>query len=144
MGITKTTFKTTILAALSLGLVALSANAIPFNFTFVGSGGDGPEDATASCSISGNVVTVVLNNLEANPTGAGQLISGITFNALGATGATAMTSSGVEANIDGSGVLNGGLPVTLSHWGFAFNGPSMTLVETAGNAAQGGSPVDMI
>jgi hypothetical protein len=144
MGITKTTFKTTILAALSLGLVALSANAIPFNYTFVGSGGDGPEDATASFSISGNVVTIVLNNLEANPTGAGQLISGITFNALGATGATAMTSSGVEANIDGSGVLNGGLPVTLSHWGFAFNGTSMTLVETAGNAAQPGSPVDMI
>jgi len=108
-----------------------------------GAGLDGPEDATASFTISGNVVTIVLDNLEANPTGAGQLISGITFNALGATGVTAMTSSGVEANI-GVGDLNNGNPTTLSHWGFQFNGGAMTLVETAGNAAQPGSPVDMI
>jgi hypothetical protein len=143
--ITKTILNKTLLAAFSLGLATLSASAISFNYTFVDSGAglDGPEDATASFSISGNVVTIVLNNLEANPTGAGQLISGITFNALGATGASGMTSSGVLATI-GVGVLNSGNPVTLPHWGFSFSGGALTLVETAGSAAMGGSPVDMI
>jgi hypothetical protein len=138
-------FKTATLAVLISGSIALSANAIPsvFNYTFTGMGGDGPENATASFSLAGGTLTITLNNLEANPTGAGQLISGITFDALGATGISGMTSSGVEANI-GVGVLNGGNPVSLSHWGFSFSAGSLTLVETAGNAAQPGSPVDMI
>jgi hypothetical protein len=40
--------------------------------------------------------------------------------------------------------LNGGAAVSLPHWGIQFNGGSMTLVQTAGTAAQPHTPVDMI
>jgi hypothetical protein len=124
-----------------LGILSANANTLDYDFT--GSDGDGALDATAQLTLSGDTLTITLNNLEANPTGAGQLISGLTLNATGANGGTLTSSSGVLAEI-GSGVLNGGAAVSLPHWGLSVSGGGVSLVETAGNAAQGGSPVDMI
>jgi len=137
--------KRVILSVLSLALGVVAASAIP-TYTFNQVTPDGDVDATASFSISGNMITIVLTDLEPNPISAGQLISGILFNATGATSGSLTTSSGVLANVgDGGSVLNGGAAVTLDHWGLSFSGGSMSIVmETAGGAAQGGTPVDMI
>ncbi len=125
-----------------------AASAIP-SYTFTNNTPDGHVDATAAFTISGNTITVVLTDLQQNQVSAGQLISGILFNAVGATSGSLTTSSGVLANVgdgsSGGSVLNNGNAVTLDHWGLSFTGGSMSIVmETAGNAAQGGTPVDMI
>ncbi len=137
--------KRVILSVFSLALGIAAASAIP-TYTFNQLTPEGDVDATASFTISGNTITIVLTDLEPNPISAGQLISGILFNATGATGATLTSSSGVLANVgDGGSVLNGGAAVSLPHWGLSFSGGSMSVVmETAGGAAQGGPPVDMI
>jgi hypothetical protein len=141
----KTNVKTRTIAALSLGVGILSAGATEYDFSNSNPpGGDGPVNAKAFITFSGNTINITLQNLEANPTGAGQLISGITFDAGGPTSITLTSSSGVLADI-GSGVLNGGSAVSLPHWGVTGSGSTFNIaLETAGNAAHGGTPVDMI
>lgn len=108
-------------------------------------GGDGPVDATAAITISGSTITVVLTSLEPSPTfvppgeQAGQLISGITFDLTGATGASLSASLGTSAVVPGGATTTG----TLGHWGLSFSGGALAL-QTAGNAAGMGTPTYMI
>src|SRR5262245_8059218 len=135
-----------LMAGLSIGLVLLltsGAQAISMTFTASGIGGDGPESASATISTGAGFIVVVLSSLIANPTAAGQLVSGIQL-ALGG-GVPASTSlfsaSGPTINIAPGGAVTMGGAIT--HWGTTVSGGTVFLA-TAGTGAPGGSPINLI
>jgi hypothetical protein len=90
-------------------------------YTFTGSAGDGPVDAQATITLSGNTATVVLRNLETPANGDAQLISGFGFTLSGGITETGLTSSsGTEGTLapDGDGDFSIMSPTTgpLVHW----------------------------
>jgi hypothetical protein len=93
------------LGALSLG-VAFPASAVTDTFmTPTGSStSDGAVDATATFVTGPGTITITLNDLLANPTSVGQLISDINFTlSNGATTGTLSGSSAPQISIDKSG-----------------------------------------
>jgi hypothetical protein len=90
-------------------------------YTFTGSAGDGPVDAQATITLSGNTATVVLKNLETPANGDAQLISGFGFTLSGGITETGLTSSlGTEGTLAPDGDNDFGImsPTTgpLVHW----------------------------
>ncbi|HET9161378.1 MAG TPA: PEPxxWA-CTERM sorting domain-containing protein [Caulobacteraceae bacterium] len=128
-------------AAMFTGLAATQAKAAVYMFTTSGTGSDGSVSASATITTSGNTLTVTLTSLEANPTAAGQLLSGIQILGTGATGSTLTNSAGALVNISGgTATPTGG---TIDHWGSTVSGGSIFLA-TAGTGSVGGMPVDLI
>src|SRR5690348_3267857 len=129
---------------LSIGMAALGtfsqkSQAVTF-FTPTGSSGvDGPVNGGAIFSISGNVVTITLENLLQNPTSAGQLLSGISFDISGATGSGTFSALGNITTISSGGSYTTPTASTLPHWQELNSGTSFNL-----NVFSGGSPNDMI
>ena len=133
-------------AGLAIGLVLLlspAAQAISMSFTASGFGGDGPESASATITTGVGTVTVVLSSLIANPTAAGQLVSGIQMNLGGGvpTSASLFSASGTTINIAPGGATTPGGAIT--HWGATVSGGTLFLA-TAGTGAPGGSPINLI
>src|SRR5215470_4598596 len=133
-------------AGIVIGLILLvisAAQAISITFTASGVGGDGPESASSTVSTGAGIVIVVLSSLIANPTAAGQEVSGIQI-ALGG-GIPASTSlfsaSGPTINIAPGGAVTMGGAIT--HWGTTVSGGTI-FVATAGTGAPGGSPINLI
>jgi hypothetical protein len=128
-------------AALLLG--AGPASAAIFNATASGTGSDGPLSASATITTSLNSIAVSLSSLINNPTSAGQEVSDISFILSNTPTSLSLTSqSGVLINIGAGGTVT---PVAGSptHWGVSLTG-STVLLETAGSAAVGGQPIDLI
>ena len=112
-------------------------------YTASGTGCDGPESAIATITPGNNEITVTLSSEEANPTAAGQEVSGIQFT-LGSTPASASLASASGTLID---IASGGAVTpdsgTITHWGVAQSGATLTLA-TAGTGSVGGKPIDLI
>jgi hypothetical protein len=106
-------------------------------------GGDGPVSVSAKITESTGTLTVQLTNLEANPTGAGQELSGIliTFGTSLTTQTPSITATGSLIDIGSGGTI---IPVSgTPNWGSSVAGTQVCL-EAAGNCAPGGKPADMI
>jgi hypothetical protein len=131
------------LAALAMMAGASGAQAAVYSFTGSGTGVDGPVSASANLTTSLNSISVALTSLLANPTAAGQEVSGIVIDlASAATGVTLGSQTGTLINIAPGGAVTavGGNP---THWGAGETGNQLFL-ETAGNFAVGGSPINLI
>jgi hypothetical protein len=102
-------------------LVASSAKADPVFVTPAGSTlGGSPVNASATFHQSGNILTITLQNLQANPTSVIQAISGLRFTV--ATGAGTLTSSsGDQINIAGNGTFSD-LGVSATGWSLSSSG----------------------
>jgi hypothetical protein len=132
--------------AASVLFFASPAQASTISFNAIGSGGDGPEIATATITTATNELIVSLTSLETNPTGAGQLVSGI-FITLSNTPTNQPsfingTPSGQLIQITG-GVPSNDTTDSIDHWGTSRTG-AVVCIESAGTCAPGGSPHDMI
>jgi PEP-CTERM motif len=144
----KSPTKWLLLPAVLLGLAAQSANAsVTFFNTPDGSlAGGQPVNATATFTTGADTVTVVLTNLQANPTSVVQSLSDLFFTLnTGENSGTISSSSAQEVTIaaDGSFVLGG---VVATGWGLqtsgaalllndlGFAGPAHTLIGPPGGA----------
>jgi hypothetical protein len=128
-------------ATLALAFSA-PANAAVVIYTANGSGVDGAESAKAVITTGVNSLSIDLFSLIANPTSAGQEVSGIILTLANAASSAVLTSStGTLIDIAGGGAVtpNGG---TITHWGLTTSGSSINLA-TAGGPV-GGSPFDLI
>ena len=74
--------------------------------------GGGPVNASATLTASSGVLTVMVTNLQANPTDVAQLISDIAFTTTGAPTGTLTTSSGQEITVNGNGTATLGATVS--------------------------------
>lgn len=125
-----------------------AAQATPFLFNVTGGPpGPGCSEACAANAVitpGAGMLTVVLNDTQANPRSAGDLLSGIEIALSGSLGApTLLSQSGQLITV----TSNSG-PYTTSagppgHWGVGTSAGSLVL-ETAGSSAAGGKPIDMI
>jgi hypothetical protein len=136
-------FKPKNLAVVTSAAAMLAAFNASASFVFDASGTG--EDAQATITLNNGSVTVVLTDLEANPTSVGQLISSFQFNVSGATGtgtASGTIGSGNVADVS-SGTYTPTAASPLSHWGYHLTSGNI-LLETAGMYAAGGQPTDLI
>ena len=89
--------------------------------------GAGPVDASATFTTSANTLTIGLNDLLANPTDIGQLLSDLSFtlgNGGSLTGATETAASSAEITVAGNGSFTGPTPISgvaVVGWPFAVN-----------------------
>ena len=107
-------------------LVASSAKADTVFLTPAGSTlGGSPVNASATFNQSGNILTITLQNLQANPTSVIQAISGFRFTV--ATGLGTLTSSsGDHIDIAANGTF-GDLGVSATDWSLSSSGGSYFL-----------------
>ncbi len=136
------------LALLAVGAVSLGLGgpaAQGGSITFVtpnGSkeSGGNPVDATVTFTTSANVITVVLNNLEVNPTTVAQNISDLLFTV--STGQHSGSidethSSGTSRTVNGNGSFTNNGTVSPSHWSLQSSGSQLHLNDlTAGQPVQ--------
>src|ERR1700751_3844768 len=87
----------------ALAAVSTRANPVDFITPAGSSGSDGPLSAEALLTPVSGGVTVTLTDLLANPTSAGQLISGVVFDITGATGAGTVSGTGKQTTIGAGG-----------------------------------------
>jgi hypothetical protein len=128
--------------ALSL-IIASGACASTLTYTASGSGGDGPESAKAVITTGSNSLSVALSSLVANPTAAGQEVSGIEIILTSVPTSTSLfSSSGILIDIASGGTAtpDGG---SITHWGAVSSGADIFLA-TAGIGSVGGKPIDLI
>jgi hypothetical protein len=116
-------------ALLALAWGGQTARAVTYSTPSGSSTGDGPVNATATITLGAGTVTVVLTNLEGNPTGDAQLISALSFKVSGATGSgtLATTNSGALTNIGSGGTYTAGVGSTLPLWLPKETGTSINL-----------------
>jgi len=131
----------TAIATLAIG----SAHADILTFNASGNGNDGPLSAQATLTTSTDQIIVALTSLITNPSSVGQEVSSLEFT-LGdiPTSSTLVNSAGtlIDVAADGSVTSAGG---TISHWGVALDSSTgQVTLETAGSAAVGGQPIDLI
>ena len=139
------------LALLAVGAVSLGVGGLPAqggSVTYVTptgakdpTNGD-PVDATATFTTSAGVITVVVNNLEVNPTAVNQNISDLLFTV--STGQTSGSidqalSSGTSRTVNGGGTFTDSGTVSPSHWSLQTSGSQLYL-----NDLTGGQPVQTI
>ena len=115
-------------------------------------GGDGPVNAQAQITESSGKITVVLTNLEVNPTGAGQEISGILISfgsPLSSQTPSMASESGTLININSGGSYSVANGATITHWGASFSSSTdaLCLASADGGPVSCGpstSPYDLI
>jgi hypothetical protein len=145
-------------AVLLLPLVTGSgAQATTFDFTVTG-GPPGPGcseacSATAAITPGTGTLTVALTDTEANPRSAGDLLSSIEITPSGSVGTPSLSSQAgsliTVTSTTGPYTTSSGPP---THWGVGVDtdasdcetGTSCIALETAGNFAVGGKPINMI
>jgi hypothetical protein len=136
-----------ITAAVAATSVLLAAPAFASTWVATGSGGDGPESASAVITAAANSLSIALTNtlsIAGGPTAAGQEISGIEIT-LG-SGPTGVSLNGtptgtlIDIATTGTFTIDGG---TITHWGTALSGGNIFLA-TAGTGSVGGKPIDLI
>ncbi len=96
---------------------------------------DGPGDATATVTTGAGSITVTLTDLQQNPRAAGQLISGISFDASGATGTSGSlsSSSGNTSTIASDGSYSTAvLTSPLTHWSASQSDTAIHLTTLSG------------
>ena len=140
--------------AATLGLLPLfassGAQATPFSFS---ASGGCSEACSASATITpgAGTLTVVLTDTQANPRSAGDLLSSIEITPGGTVGTPSLTSqAGTLITVDSTTGPYTTSPGPPTHWGVGVattncaNGTSCIALETAGDFAVGGAPINMI
>ncbi len=134
-------------------LAASGAQAKVQTFTASGTGGDGPESATAVITSAPGTITIKLTSNDYDPgQGDGQEVSGIILDlSIAPTSATLGSDSGQLININGDGSVtdvgpDGTPPLDFAHWGAALQGSTICLETVSGSpgCAPGHQPTDMI
>lgn len=111
-------------------LLPLSVTANTIEFLGSGTpGSDGPGSAEAVFTLFNGGLTLTLTDLEQNPTGCGQLISGINFDLGGLTGSGDLTTanSGNISTISKGGSYTSGVADSLTSWQATHAGAEVTL-----------------
>ena len=127
-----------------LGMALVLSGTTAFGAMYItptgSSDNNGPVDASATLTPGNGMVTVTLTDLLQNPTSSGQTLSGIEFNASGATGlATLGGSSGNTSTINADGTYTKGqFTNPLGHWG-ADNNVNLSTIGIVGKR-----PFDLI
>jgi hypothetical protein len=132
------------MVALAGVIFTSGAHANTFYSTASGVDGDGPVSAAATITTGTDTITVTLSNLIANPTGAGQLVSGIEFTLnipLPTTGGLS-SASGPTIDIGRGGTVSPDI-AGITHWGVYISGGEIVLA-TAGKDAPPGKPINLI
>jgi hypothetical protein len=136
-----------LVGAVALGavLIAGTAQATVMEFMASGTGGDGPESASATITTGTNSLIVSLSSLEANPTAAGQEVSDIELQLSNTPTSASLPTGGTGTFID---IADGGaVTVTnqtnTTHWGVDLTAGTITLA-TAGTGSAGGKPIELI
>ena len=93
------------LIALGSAMVA-KADSVTFVTPAGSSTGGGPVNASATLTVSSGTLTVVVTNLQANPTDVAQLISDISFTTINAPTGTLSTQSGAFINVASNGTVS--------------------------------------
>jgi hypothetical protein len=131
-----------VVAAGTLLVSAGSAQAFLSTFTASGPSSNGPVSASATISTTVNSMTISLSDLLANPTSAGQEVSGIQVTFLHApTSDTLFSEAGQLVTIASGTATNTAGPIT--HWGTVLQSGTIFLA-TVGTGSQGGQPQDLI
>jgi hypothetical protein len=96
--------------------------------------GDGPVSGQAVVTLNTNSIVIQLTNLLANPTSAGQLLSGIQFNVSGASGSGLLTSSSVAfvTTINANGTYSPAVSDPLTRWEATETGTLIKLTTLSG------------
>ncbi len=134
-------FQVVFTGACLLGLAG-AADATVIQYAATGTSQSQPVSATATITTGTNSLSIVLTNLESNPTSISQSISGIELN-LSSTPTSAALSSATGSLIDLSGGVAVPVSGSISHWSAALSGGAVYLA-TAGTGAPGGQPIDLI
>ena len=132
------------MVALAGVIFTSGAHANMFQSTASGVGGDGPISAAATITTGTDTITVALSDLIANPTSAGQLVSGIEFTLnipLPTTGGLS-SASGPTIDIGRGGTVSPDI-AGITHWGAYISGGEIVLA-TAGKDAPPGKPINLI
>lgn len=129
-------------SVLALSLSIGSASAATYNYLASGNSSDGPISASALITTGVNSLTVALSSLIANPTSAGQEVSGIKITLASAPSSVSLTSSSGSLIDIKNGVATPAAG-TIDHWGVAQSGTNIFLA-TAGTGSEGGKPIDLI
>jgi hypothetical protein len=131
------------LMALATAIVA-KADTITFVTPAGATTGGGPVNARAVLTASNGTLTVVVTNLQANPTDVAQLISDISFTTTGAPTGTLTNGSGSFINVLGGGIVtsagsgNPGWGLDSNTGGnfhltaLGFSGPAFLIIGPAG------------
>ena len=132
------------MVALAGVIFTSGAHANTFQSTASGVGGDGPISAAATITTGNGTITVALSDLTANPTSAGQLVSGIelTLNIPLPTTVSLSSYSGPTIDIGRSGTVSPD-SAGITHWGAYIYGGEIVLA-TAGKNAPAGKPINLI
>src|ERR1700744_187072 len=125
------------------GLLTINANA-SITFQTLGGSMDGSSEsvsADAVFTLGNGTLTIVLDNLQENPTSAGQLLSGVSFDISGLSGSGSLSSvnSGSVTTISSSGSYTTGTADSLSVWKATHSGQNINLT-----ALTGGKTKDLI
>jgi hypothetical protein len=123
------------LAAVALLFGVANANAVVF--TASGTDADGSVAAKATITLSGNILTVVLQDTQTGIHSSGQTISGIFFDLSGLTTASSFTQAGSLVSYSGSVPTFSAGPPT--NW---INGTSGTAVAITTIPGAGAAPPD--
>ena len=139
------------MVALAGVIFTSGAHANTFYSTASGVGGDGPVSAAATITTGNGTITVALSDLIANPTSAGQLVSGIeltlniplpTTNIPLLTTVSLSSASGPTIDIGPGGTVSPDI-AGITHWGAYISGGEIVLA-TAGKDAPAGKPINLI
>ncbi len=123
-----------------LGIVgacwAISTSASEITYTLNGTVPGGYQvKAEADFTTAQDHLTIILRNLQVDPSCVNQCISGLTFSlGSGLTGGTLASSSGLERTINSNGTFTDG---TVKPSGWIFTGSSLYLNDLAGKDAAG-------
>ncbi len=111
-----------------LGLAAQPAVADTVTFTVSGTVGGQPVSATAEVTTSANTVTIVLTNLEADPTSVIQNLNGVTFTlgGISSPSPSLSSSSGQQLTVASDGTFTLGSTGSTG-WAVSASGANITL-----------------
>lgn len=136
--------KSKVCLAIAAFALASAADASVLSFSTSGTGSDGALAASATITTSTDQVVVDLTSLITDPTSIGQTVSSIEFMLSDIPSSASLSSATgtlIDVATDGSFTTDSG---TITHWGVALDSSGQITLETAGTAAAGGQPIDLI
>jgi hypothetical protein len=122
------------LAAVLCGSIAAQADTVTFVTPTGSATGGGPVNASATFTTAANAITIVLKNLQANPTDVAQNVSDLFFSvSTGQTAGTVASTAGVLRTIAANGTFTDAA-TTAAGWGLTFGSGQFHLDDLNGNA----------
>jgi hypothetical protein len=132
-----------VVLAISL-FMASGAWASTYTFLASGTGSDGAEGASATITTNLNSIEVQLSSTQANPTSAGQEVSGIQIFLNSTSTVTLSSASGTQIDIGAGGAVTPDSSAIIGDdWGTSASGTTIYLA-TVGTGSTGTQPENLI